>query len=147
MTIIDISVTLRPGFVTWENEEAGPRLDWVAKMSEGSEANGSNIFHGSHLGTHLDAPLHFIADGGTVDKLSLDTLIGPCLVVDVSDFDGLELTAAHLEASGIAPSVTRLLLRTRNSVRRLLDDPEFHTDYVAIGPDALPIGSSPAASR
>jgi len=30
-----------------------------------------------HLGTHLDAPSHFLADGGTIDQVGLDTLVGP----------------------------------------------------------------------
>ena len=38
-----------------------------------------------HGGTHLDAPIHFHADGQTVEEIPLDRLIGPAVVVDVSD--------------------------------------------------------------
>jgi kynurenine formamidase len=38
----------------------------------------------SHVGTHLDAPSHFLADGATVDQLPLSTFILPALVLDVS---------------------------------------------------------------
>jgi kynurenine formamidase len=38
----------------------------------------------SHVGTHVDAPSHFLVDGATVDQLSLSTFILPALVLDVS---------------------------------------------------------------
>ena len=43
------------------------------------------IVMGTHTGTHCDAPLHFVPGGQTVDKFSLDTLIGPAFVVDFTD--------------------------------------------------------------
>ncbi|KAI0343474.1 putative cyclase [Trametopsis cervina] len=50
-------------------------------------ADGVNVQHismGSHTGTHIDAPFHFIASGKTVDELPLDLLIGPTVVVDLT---------------------------------------------------------------
>lgn len=38
----------------------------------------------THLGTHIDAPSHFIADGDTVDALSPEALIGPAQCVEVN---------------------------------------------------------------
>ncbi len=38
-----------------------------------------------HGGTHLDAPIHFGRDRDTADKVSLDRLIGPVIVIDVSE--------------------------------------------------------------
>src|SRR5262249_9923912 len=37
-----------------------------------------------HAGTHLDAPIHFSADGATADKLDAATLVVPLAVVDVA---------------------------------------------------------------
>src|SRR5690349_17623359 len=39
----------------------------------------------SHTGTHIDAPSHFLKDGISVDLLSLEKLIGPALVLDLTD--------------------------------------------------------------
>ncbi|THG98431.1 hypothetical protein EW026_g3753 [Hermanssonia centrifuga] len=39
----------------------------------------------SHHGTHIDAPYHFFEDGETVEQLPLSDLIGPVIVVDVTD--------------------------------------------------------------
>ena len=36
----------------------------------------------AHNGTHIDAPLHFIKDGKTVDSVSLDTFIGMAYVAE-----------------------------------------------------------------
>ncbi len=38
-----------------------------------------------HGGTHLDAPLHFAADGFPTDKIPLENLIAPAVVIDVSE--------------------------------------------------------------
>lgn len=39
---------------------------------------------GSHTGTHIDAPSHFIDKGRTVDQIDLSLLLGSALVLDVS---------------------------------------------------------------
>lgn len=38
-----------------------------------------------HGGTHLDAPLHFAADGLTTERVPLENLIAPAVVIDVTD--------------------------------------------------------------
>ena len=38
-----------------------------------------------HGGTHLDAPIHFAADGQTTDEVPLENLIGPVVVIDVTE--------------------------------------------------------------
>ncbi|KAI5890099.1 putative cyclase [Schizophyllum commune H4-8] len=69
---------------------------------------------GSHTGTHLDAPAHFIADGATISDLPLDRLIGPALVLRFADLQprekitwerhfaqSSELLAEHARSIGI----------------------------------------------
>ncbi len=36
------------------------------------------------IGTHIDAPAHFVPEGKTISRLDLEDLIAPCIVVDVS---------------------------------------------------------------
>lgn len=38
-----------------------------------------------HQGTHLDFPSHFIADGARADVYPADGLVGPAVVIDISD--------------------------------------------------------------
>lgn len=40
---------------------------------------------GTHTGTHCDAPRHFVPSGATVDEISLDVLVGPAKVLDLTD--------------------------------------------------------------
>jgi kynurenine formamidase len=41
---------------------------------------------GSHTGTHVDAPMHFISTGNSgVDKVPLEKLTGEAIILDVSE--------------------------------------------------------------
>ncbi len=135
--IIDISVTIHPGMVTWADSEAGIIQTWNSRIGVGgAEANGSTVTIGSRCGTHLDAPLHFIRDGSTVDQLKLDDLIGTVRVIEFGDLAQLNVTAADLEAADIARDTKRLIFKTSNTRKRLMHDPKFHQEFVAIAPDA-----------
>ena len=39
----------------------------------------------NHMGTHLDAPRHFVTKGKTIDQIPIEWLWGPGVIVDVSD--------------------------------------------------------------
>ena len=39
---------------------------------------------GSHNGTHMDAPLHFIENGRDMAHVSLEKCVGPCVVIEHS---------------------------------------------------------------
>ena len=47
--------------------------------------NAQYIMTSNHMGTHLDAPRHFVTNGKTIDQLPLDWLYGDGVIVDVSD--------------------------------------------------------------
>lgn len=46
----------------------------------------------THVCTHIDAPLHFVEDGATIDELDLYRFAGDGVVVDVSRDDATEIT-------------------------------------------------------
>lgn len=48
-------------------------------------ANGQLITTSNHVGTHLDGPMHFDTAGRDIASLPLDKLVGPGVVVDLSD--------------------------------------------------------------
>lgn len=67
---------------------------------------------GSHTGTHIDAPSHFIEGGATIDKLPLETFIGKATVVDFSHASHLEeINAEKLEARLGNCSTDRIIIR------------------------------------
>ena len=106
----------------------------ASSISEGGVANITRIEMGAHTGTHMDAPFHFHANGSTVDKLSLDILIGPCRVFDLTNLTG-HITRAALGKCDLG-GVTRALFKTRNSLRWANDNHEFDKGFVAIAADA-----------
>lgn len=55
----------------------------------------------THVGTHIDAPLHFVPGAATIDDLPLETFVGDGVVVDVSRDDPTEITLEEFrEAPG-----------------------------------------------
>ncbi len=73
-----------------------------------------------HGGTHMDAPIHFAEAGATVDRIALDQLIGPAVVVDVSSraladpnyLIRIDDLAAWEKVHGPIPAKAIVLLRT-----------------------------------
>lgn len=47
--------------------------------------NAQYIMTSNHMGTHLDAPRHFVTNGRTIDEIPLEWLWGPGVIVDLSD--------------------------------------------------------------
>jgi arylformamidase len=88
----------------------------------------SEIRMSSHSGTHIDAPVHYLKTGDTIDTLPLDHLIGPCQVIDVSRA-GSEITAAALR--GRLGAAKRILLKTAFS-----RETQFKEDYPHLTNDA-----------
>lgn len=131
MIIYDITVTISNDLPVWPGDQA-PRLEQLQHMERGDLYTLSRLESTVHLGTHLDAPVHFVRGGHGVDRIDLHKLIGPCLVVHLPEAKSID--AAVLEQANIPTDVTRLLLRTRNSAYWARGDIEFHTDFVAIDP-------------
>jgi arylformamidase len=112
--------------------EPGPRLEFRALLSKGDPYTVSTLSLGSHTGTHVDAPSHFLDGGPGVDALPLDALAGPA---HVAEFGGdSHIAAADLDSMDIPADCQRVLFKTRNG--RFWDDSEFHTDFIALAPDA-----------
>jgi arylformamidase len=127
----DVSVPLRPGMPTYAGEP-GPRLEHLKQIARGDSANVTALSLGSHTGTHVDAPHHFLDGRSTVEAMPLEALIGPAQVIELTE--QRHITADDLEAASIPAGTTRLLLKTPNS--RFWNDDEFHTDFVGLAEDA-----------
>ena len=133
MTIIDISLTISPDIPTWPGDP-GLELTRSESMDEGAHVNVTHLSTSVHLGTHVDAPHHFLNDGRTVEQLPLEVLTGPCYVVQLPD--GVEaITSEVLDRTEIAPDMKRILFGTKNSHLWARGVKEFQTDFVAITED------------
>ncbi len=79
--IIDMTHTLSPEFPTFGGPP-GIAYDQVNNMKE----HGYNLFNLSineHTATHIDAPLHFSADGKSVDEIEVADLVVPLVVINI----------------------------------------------------------------
>ena len=85
----------------------------------------SEITMGSHSGTHIDAPSHFLKDGQNIDEIPLNNLIGKCRVLDLRDA-GTEFTNEDFD--GKIDGAERVLLKTPFS-----GTTTFRKDYPSIG--------------
>ncbi len=105
-TIVDLSQTLRHGMRGVEI------LPHTRIANEGY--NTTNLHLYSHAGTHMDAPLHFLDGGATIDQWALQKCIGPALVVDLvfKAPDSLISVADLGDAAGKIGVGSRVLLRT-----------------------------------
>jgi arylformamidase len=124
--LLDVSVPLVAGMPAYPGNPDF-ELQPVKRIADGGSSNVSRLILGTHTGTHVDAPRHFIDDGVTVDALSLDLLIGRARVVDISRRGGIG--AEELAEAGLREDI-RVLLKTSNSA--LWNDTHFHQDYTYI---------------
>lgn len=61
-----------------------PACEKIQDIGRGDSCNVSRLTLGSHSGTHIDAPRHFLPDGKTVEEIDLHQFIGPCTVIEMS---------------------------------------------------------------
>ena len=125
----DISVPIRPGMAVWGDEVP---VEFSPILTIGTDgAAVSRLVLGTHTGTHVDPPSHFIEGGAAAHELPLEAMLGPCVV---RRFDEqFEITASHLERAGIPGGTERLLLATPSAA--LWDSPGFHTNYTGLSLD------------
>jgi len=121
--IIDISMPVKEGMVVWPNS-IGPDL----KIKEGDLWTETEVNMNLHTATHIDAPLHRIQGGATIDEAPLDPFMGKALVIDLPEVK--IITAKDL--MGIK-GADRLLFKTSNS---RLQQNKFNKHFVGLAPDA-----------
>lgn len=131
MKIVDVSVPIRDAMTVYRGNPP-VRIRPAMTLSKNG-VNLSELCLGSHTGTHVDAPSHFIRRGAGADRLDLDRFVGPAWVADLRRVKG-GITAADLRKARIPPGSRRVLLRTRNSgwwhpARA------FRTDFVYLASD------------
>ena len=131
---IDVSAALDPRTTPVYEGDAPMRFDFLKDMRRGDPLTLSVFSLGAHSGTHVDAPMHFVAGGASVDRVPLNALIGPARVIDIPD--GVQaIDAAELDRHAWR-GAQRVLFRTRSSRRGWMQSPVFHRDFAYIAPDA-----------
>ena len=130
--IYDVSVPIRNGMPVWPSD---PPLTLTTKGNPSRDKSHTihvtTIDMGSHTGTHIDAPFHFIEGGRKLHEIPLEDLIGPVTVIQIAGVPSIQ--RKHLENLDWS-DVQRVLFKTDNSEH--WNDGNFYEDFVYIEPEA-----------
>ncbi len=128
---IDISLGLHDGMVHWPDNPP-VQIGFVKAIDKGDVSNVSKMSMGVHSGTHMDAPLHFLQDGKSIDTMPLEASIGRARVIEIQDTESIKV--AELEHHRIQRG-ERILFKTINSTRYWQTD-AFEKNFVFISQEA-----------
>jgi len=129
--VIDISVPNRPGMHVYPGDPV-PKVECVRRTANGDVCNLSLLTMGSHTGTHVDAPYHFLGDGARLGDVAMERMVGDALVADLRGRDAVDAAALRTVADLRDGDI--LLCRTDNSARWA--SPEFRRDFTYLTEDA-----------
>jgi len=101
-------------------------------VDKGDKATMSRIEMSSHDGTHIDAPLHFIYGGTTIDDMPIETTVGPARVIEIKDEKSV--TVKELEPYNIKEG-ERILFKTVNSPR-VYSKKQYDGPFVTLSAEA-----------
>ncbi len=131
---IDATATLAAGRTPVYEGDAPMGFTFLKDMRKGDALTLSKYDLGAHSGTHIDAPMHFIKDGPSIDAVTIASLIGPVRVIQIPDsvqvIDAAELNRHDWK------SAERILFRTRSTSHGWMDSSQFHRDFAYITGDA-----------
>ena len=127
---IDITLPIHNAMVCWPDDPPTV-IKRFRDAEKGDPVTMSQMSLISHVGTHIDAPLHFIAGGTTIDMMPLEVGIGPAIVIEIEDRESVKLD--EVKRYRIRKG-DRVLFKTTNSSRAYKTD-DFVRDYVYITPE------------
>lgn len=157
-SLIDLTHAFDADTVYWPTASGFELQDDFHGVTEAGFYYEANTFRAAeHGGTHLDAPSHFAEGKLHADQIPLEQLIGPAVVIDVSeqaaDDRDYQVSVADFEiwedVNGRLPDGVIVLLRT--GFGRFWPDREAYMGTAARGADAVPLlhfpGLHPDAAR
>lgn len=135
--IVDLSVVV-DGSTLGPPAAGGPPVVLETAFRGPGHWQSSRIAALLHTGTHVDAPLHVVADGRPIEALTLEELAGPCHVIDLHDATEREaIDAARLEtAAPELPTSSIVAVRTDWTDRHWGRFPDYYTTSPFLTEDA-----------
>ena len=67
----DVTLPLTPDLPVWPGDD-DVTVEPLSRIAQGGSANVTSLKFTSHVGTHVDAPWHFIDDGAKLNDLPID---------------------------------------------------------------------------
>ncbi len=130
MKIFDISWPISSAMTAYKNKNVFSIKN--IKEFNRDAARETIITLGSHTGTHVDAPSHFLKDGKTIDQIAPERTIGECVVIDCVGISGeaIEYDDLHERMENVSEGDI-LLLKTNNSNKSATDKFDLHFVYLS----------------
>jgi len=128
---MDISVPIYTGMAHWPDNPP-VRVEHLLHIRRGDICTVSTLSMGSHTGTHMDGPFHFLLEGKRLHEMPLDAAIGRARVIEIYDPESIkpdELLPHNVQQG------ERLLFKTLNSTRCWKTD-TFVEDFVYLSQEA-----------
>jgi arylformamidase len=99
------------------------------------KVNVTRLTLGSHTGTHIDAPIHFIPNAESIDKISLGKLIGEAVILDMSKKSvGQGITNIDLDTYKEMVEVDDIILLYSGTSKRWDKDEEIRKNFTYLDP-------------
>ncbi|MEI5908201.1 cyclase family protein [Bacillus spongiae] len=126
MKIYDITAPIYTGMPVWKNY---PKKQPAISTETNGHVTESRISLDVHTGTHVDAPLHMINDGETIETIGIEELVRNIKVLDLTKAEGKiskqDISSLNIEKDDF------ILLKTKNSF-----DKEFNVEFIYVAEDA-----------
>ena len=129
MTLIDITPLIDESLAIWPGDTPYARTV-NTHMADGANLTLSDIRGTVHLGASADAPSHYVKDGEDIASRSLDSYIGPCVVLHVDGARGRRITPDDIRDKQI--TATRVLFRTGT-----YDSRKWAEDFASLSPELV----------
>ncbi|MDE0957674.1 MAG: cyclase family protein [Planctomycetota bacterium] len=127
MTLIDISPALSPSIAVFPGDSPLTR-EVLLDLRNDDNLTLSTLRSTVHIGSHLDAPSHYDAEGDTIDAIDLQRCIGPCDVMRIDVERG-----SVIEELPRDPCEERLILATGTHP----DPQQWGGDFAGIDPGLI----------
>ncbi|MCM3730157.1 cyclase family protein [Fictibacillus nanhaiensis] len=126
MKIYDVSLPIYEGMPVYKNKpEKQPSFD----TSQNGHVTETRIAMDVHTGTHVDAPLHMVPGGDTIETLPLEKLVRKAKVIDLTNAED-SINAEDLAGKDIQKG-DFVLFKTKNSW-----DKEFNFEFIYVNHEA-----------
>ncbi len=100
MKLIDLSFPFDPQL--FPNDESAPHPSLtvtILRTADGKKPGGAEITLNDHIGTHLDAPLHLVPGGLSIEQIPFDRFYGTGVVLDIPKASNEGVTELDLRSA------------------------------------------------
>lgn len=110
MPLYDATLTLEEGMIAFPGDPVF-RIESLTRLEDGDPFNLALLTFGTHCGTHVDPPSHYLVGGAAAHELPIEVLIGSGIILDMR---GRQLIDREALVDSDFANTTRILFKTDN---------------------------------